>query len=263
MANVSLSSEELAEVNYAFGHPRGRYNAERAAQLSGLPRSTIYEWARERVLVPDYPLPRSKYWSYRDLVFLRMLGWLRSKGVARADAAAHVAQIRAELARPAPAALPGQLALARHLVIVRNEMTDVVRSSQRNIVDKVRTDGNVVLHGSELFDRLTGQGVLPTMDTLFSVFRILEPIDEPGIGNRRLWGPDLVHPSEHTYISPWVMGGEPCVEASRVPTSSLLALAENRGLDVADLVELYPRLSAAAIADGLDLERRLRGQVAA
>lgn len=225
---VELTDEEHAAIAYAFRHPRGRYSAERAAQLSGLPKSTVYDWQRKGVLVPDYPKPRSMYWSYRDLVFLRMLGWLRSQGIARPAASELIGRVRAELATPA------------------------------SDVDRIRTDGRVVLIGSDQYDKLTGQGVLPSIDSLLSVFQILEPIDEPGIGNRRLWGPDLVHPSELTYISPWIMGGEPCIIDSRVPTSSLLALQDERGLDTADIIELYPGLSAKAIDDGVTLERRLR-----
>jgi hypothetical protein len=34
----------------------------------------------------------------------------------------------------------------------------------------------------------------------------------------KLWGPDLVTPSSLTVISPWVLGGEPCVERTRIPS---------------------------------------------
>ena len=227
----TLTESERADIAYAFRHPRGKYTAERAAQLSGLPKSTVYDWARAEILVPDFPEPRSKFWSYRDLVFLRMLAWLRSEGIPRPEAAAAVAAVRVELAQPS---------------------TDI---------DTIRTDGRIVLIGADQYDRLTGQGVLPEVDLLLSVFQILEPNEELGV--RQLWGPDLVHPSEHTYISHWVMGGEPCIEGSRIPTSSLAALNEQRGLGIADIVELYPQLSTEAVADGLDLERRLSGHALA
>jgi DNA-binding transcriptional MerR regulator len=53
----------------------GAYTAERAAALSGVPRSPIYYWARQG-LVPS--LSRSPLlWSYTDLLALRTLYWLR------------------------------------------------------------------------------------------------------------------------------------------------------------------------------------------
>ena len=63
----SLTGSARDDLLDAFRSPRGRYTAERASQLSGIPKSTVYLWARSGVLVPDHPKPRSKYWSYRDL----------------------------------------------------------------------------------------------------------------------------------------------------------------------------------------------------
>jgi hypothetical protein len=54
----------------------GAYSAERAAALSGVPKSTIYYWARNGHLIPSVsksPL----LWSYTDLLALRTIYWLR------------------------------------------------------------------------------------------------------------------------------------------------------------------------------------------
>src|SRR5829696_8281996 len=65
-------------VLHALRHPRGRYAADRAAQLSGIPRSTLYDWQRADVYVPDFAGGSPMAWSYRDLVFVRVLAWLRN-----------------------------------------------------------------------------------------------------------------------------------------------------------------------------------------
>jgi hypothetical protein len=48
-----LTDAERRTISYALRHPRGRYTAERASQLSGIPRSTVYDWRREDVFEPD------------------------------------------------------------------------------------------------------------------------------------------------------------------------------------------------------------------
>ncbi len=55
----------------------GHYEAERAAALAGVPRSTLYYWARTDLIVPSISPHREKLWSYRDLLTLRLVRWLR------------------------------------------------------------------------------------------------------------------------------------------------------------------------------------------
>lgn len=56
---------------------RGVYTAERAAALSGVPKSTVHYWARRQILVPSVSAVRVKLWSYSDLMGLRTIYWLR------------------------------------------------------------------------------------------------------------------------------------------------------------------------------------------
>ncbi len=112
-----------------------------------------------------------------------------------------------------------------------------------------------MLVGGATADELSGQQVFDGLCELLDVFELVEPVE--GVSSHELWGPNLVHPSAHTRISPWVLGGEPCVESSRVASSSLHALHVERGLDVRKIGELYPQLGVDAIADAVDLETRL------
>lgn len=66
MTARALTKDQQQLVLFAFRHPRGRYSAERAGQLSGVPARTLYDWAEARVLITDYASAHPKAWSYRD-----------------------------------------------------------------------------------------------------------------------------------------------------------------------------------------------------
>lgn len=222
----ALSADDRALVLRALRHPRGRYVVERASQLSGVPARTLYDWSTAGVLVPDWMSGSPRSWSYRDVVYARLLAWLRSKGMDRGVAAGHVTEVRMAMAtaRVDPA--------------------------------EVRSDGSVLLLGREAVDRLSGQQVFDGVLDLLDVFELTEPIE--GLTSGELRGPSLVRPSAHTFISPWVLAGEPCVEGSRVASSTLHALSVERGLSVEAISELYPTLRPEAIEDAIVLEAGLR-----
>src|SRR4051794_15874591 len=55
----------------------GAYPADRAAALSGVPRSTVHYWARKGYLIPSVAPERPRLWSFSDLMGLRTIYWLR------------------------------------------------------------------------------------------------------------------------------------------------------------------------------------------
>lgn len=175
--------------------------------------------------MPDWFAAKPRGWSYRDVVYARLLVWLRSKHMGRAAASERVLYLR-----------------------------ELMGSA--DIDPTVHSDGSIFLIGSELSDRFTGQQAFDGLVEVLDVFELTEPIE--GVSHGELWGPSLVRPSEHTYISPWVLGGEPCVADSRVPSATLHALHVDRGLDAERIQDLYEFLPLDAIEDALDLEARLR-----
>jgi len=220
-----LSAEQRTLVWQALKFPRGRYTAERAGQLSAVPSRTLHDWATSGTLVPDWMAASPRGWSYRDIVYVRMLAWLRSKRMARTRASSRVRAVRALVARS-------------------------------RIDPDIRSDGSMFLIGGEKEDRFTGQQAFDGLNELLDVFHLTEPIE--GVSTSELWGPSLLHPSEHTYISPWVLHGEPCVAESRIPSAALYTLNVERGLGAAEISALYPSLSEAEVEDAIDLEKRLR-----
>ncbi len=228
MTQTPLSADRRGQVLRALRSPRGRYDSHRASQLSGIPRSTIYDWKRAKILVPDFFSARPIAWSYRDLVYLRLLAWLRHTGMERPLASRLVSTIRSE-----------------------------IQTGDR--IDSIRSDGRIILRDEETVTRYSGENIfeLDGLAKMMDEFDLLEPIEEE-FGDRPLWGPDLVNPSDYTFISPWVMAGEPCVNETRIPTSTLHALKEERGLLVENVIALYPGLKPEAVNDAWNLEQKLR-----
>jgi uncharacterized protein (DUF433 family)/DNA-binding transcriptional MerR regulator len=223
-----LTEDERTLLRDALRIPRGRYSAERAAQLSGVPRRTVYHWAQTGTLVPDYD-DSPKAWSYRDLVYLRLTAWLRTTRL------------------PLPTVVDRVSTWRTHFAL------------DHDVDPVVSTDGvgTGVGEGFDV-DSLSGQGVFDTMVNTVVTFDLLAPIEANGLGLTHLWGPNLVRPSKHTAISPWILRGEPCIRGSRLSTGAIYALRTQRRLEVADIVDLYPGVEARSVVDALELELRLR-----
>jgi uncharacterized protein (DUF433 family)/DNA-binding transcriptional MerR regulator len=244
-ASFKLDSLEAGEVLTALRVPRGRYVAERASQLSGIPKSTLYWWARRGVLVPDFANADPMNWSYRDLVLGRLMGWLRMLGMPLGASAERVALVRSRLP-----------ALAEKGAMV------------------VRGDGRSLLLQEQNQDELSGQFLFEGLVALLPIFDLFAPLGSVDLAlttaemdgppeefprkPKRAWGPNLVRPSQLTRISPWVMAGEPCIVDTRIPTASIWVLTQERALDMEAISRLYPGVEQTAISQALDLERRLR-----
>jgi len=224
----SLTDEERGEVHRWLRSPRGRYSVDRASQLSGVPRSTIYDWNKNLIVVPDFSRTNPMQWSYRDLVFLRLTAWLRGQGMPRLEVAERVVVLRSLL-----------------------DTTD-------DDVTVVHSDGNVFMVAPAELDRFTGAQVMSGMLKYVPEFDLAEAVKVEEIGAGRVWGPNLVHPSAHSSISPWVMAGDPCVTRTRIPTSTVYALHRERGLDAERIAALYKGLESDQVDDAIGLEERLR-----
>lgn len=214
----------------ALREPTGEYSTRRASQLAGIPMRTVSDWAAAGVIEPDYPSSRGRRWSYRDLVLIRLIGWLRSKSVSREVAAERVRTLRS----------------------VFDEGDDSF--------DVIRGDGTHLFYGDEGVDRWTGQRTLGDFAAaLLDRFEISVPGASAELGARRnLWGPDLVEPSPLTRILPWVQGGEPCVVSTRIPTASVAALVNDRQLPPGSVVGLYSGLTLEAVDEAVRFERSVR-----
>src|SRR5258706_9070692 len=211
----------------------GAYPGDRAAALSGVPKSTVHYWARLGYLVPSISSERPKLWSFADLMGLRTIYWLRQPK--RADGL--------EIPRTTMRAVKKALGALRALdigVFERGRVTVAVTRSGEVVVDAP----SVPLHTAD------GQLVCDDIIDLIRPFATDE-------GTR---GPDLHEPQPMLRIVPRKLAGSPHVVDTRIETCALFALVR-RGFDEARIGRLYPVLSAQAVAGAIDLERQLAGNL--
>ena len=207
----------------------GCYDARRTAALSGVPRSTVYNWARKGVVVPSISPEREKLWSYADLMALRIVSWLR-----------HPKRLEGDI-RPASAMRHVREALAQ-LDAQGLDLWDGRAGASPLYVDLT---GKIMIVTIDMAQDLSGQGVLSEWLDLLGPF---EGTDGSG--------PDLRRPREHLRIVPGKCAGEPHLEGSRLTTLTIAALA-SRGYTLDDVARLYPDEARASLGEAIDLERSL------
>jgi uncharacterized protein (DUF433 family) len=208
---------------------RGAYTAERAAALSGVPKSTVHHWARQDWLVPSVSATRVKLWSYTDLMGLRAMYWLRHP-------------------KPTP---EGAEIPPTPMSVVREALAELERidlglwEENRGFMVRVSRGGEVYVGPAEESVPLDRQLPLQNLD-------LLEPFEmEEGIR-----GPDLVAPRSRLRIIASKLAGAPHLLRTRLETEALAAIA-GRGLAKEKIFGLYPSFDREAIEQALDLEAQL------
>lgn len=198
----------------------GAYEAARAAALSGLPVSTVYDWGRKKILVPSISSTREKLWSYGDLLTLRLVRWLRldKPDAARATA---MSEVRAALER-----------------FGDSLWRDVGPGHDRPTI-AVTSDGTVI--HVERGETVSGQQTFMETLDLFAPFK---------------FGVDLREPGLHLRIVPGRCAGEPHLAGTRLTTRTVAALAA-RGYGLDAIAKLYPGEDVDALGQALSLENKL------
>ena len=208
----------------------GCYEAPRAAALSGVPVSTVYDWARKEVVVPTISPVRTKLWSYADLMALRIVYWLRhpKKTGSEEVAASPMNEVR------------------RALEELRQMNLDIWDESQSEHTPlKVDPSGRIhVQYGDSVVTTSRQQVMAGFLD-------LLGPFDGP-IAK----GPDLIRPRPLLRIIPGKVSGEPHLFDSRITTKTIAALHQRFG-EVDKVAALYPHQQERAVVEAIDLERSL------
>jgi uncharacterized protein (DUF433 family) len=216
--------------------PRGAYPADRAAALSGVPKSTVHYWARKRILVPSVSRERVKLWSYSDLLGLRTISWLRAT----------------------KAAPDGYVVPATAMQAVRRALGALAELDLELWTDERSPNVGVDRRGQIVIDP-GGQAVRPGGQQLLDAesLDVLRPFE---LGQTQR-GPDLVAPRPRLRIVPGKLAGAPHVHRTRIETEALAAL-RRRGLIASKIVRLYPVIESADVEQALDLERQLQPDLA-
>lgn len=214
---------------------RGAYPADRAAALSGVPKSTVHYWAREEILAPSISPTRIKLWSYSDLMGLRTIYWLRQRK--RSDSGADV---------PATS-MP---AVKRALADLRDLDLELWAEAGGPAV-MVDGAGRIVLGGQDAAETDRQRRIADTLD-LIAPFPTKEGAK----------GPDLIEPRPRLRIVPGKLGGSPHVHRTRVETRALAALVR-RGMEHGNVIQLYPAVDSSAIGEAIELEDQLARNLSA
>jgi uncharacterized protein (DUF433 family)/DNA-binding transcriptional MerR regulator len=207
----------------------GAYTAERAAALSGVPKRTIYHWAKNRYLVPSVsqgPL----LWSYTDLLSLRTIYWLRrpKKAFDRDIPATSMSKVR------------------RALEELKNLDLDLFEDGRPTVAVTLRGEIAVDVKALPLQRAEDGQYIERDLVDLLGPFEGLEGMQ----------GPDLAWPRPTVQIIPRKVSGAPHVAGTRLPTQSIFALSR-RGFDIERLAKVYPFIDRKALSDSISLEEQL------
>ena len=207
----------------------GCYDANRAAALSGVPKSTIYWWARQEIVVPSVSPVQEKLWSFGDLMTLRIVHWLR-----------HVKAGAEIKASPMPKVRQALAMLDEHNL----DLWDAAEGRSPILVDPrgrifVRLHDEVVdLHGAHGLPDLQAWG-------LTEAFTI----------DGQVTGPDLLVPRKNLRIIPGKVSGEPHVVDTRITSLALASLSRD-GFATGQIAGMYD-LPESHVADAVSLERQL------
>jgi uncharacterized protein (DUF433 family) len=206
----------------------GCYPAKRAAALSGVPVSTMYDWARKEIVTPSVSDQREMLWSYADLMALRIVAWLRSTKDGGQVRRTPMPQVRAAFSE-----------LSKSNI----DLWDDSRQPPGALF--VQRSGAIVVRTGDEAMSLNGQGMI--IDTL----DLLGPF---GLGDAI--GPDLRRPRPLLRIVPGKCSGEPHVQETRLTSLTLAALFD-RGYDLDGVAALYPEEPREALLQARDLEQNL------
>lgn len=215
---------------------RGVYTADRAAGLSGVPKSTVHYWARKEILIPSVSAERVKLWSYADLMGLRTIYWMRQPKRASDGR---------DVPRTAMSAVLRALSELRDLDL--NLWTE--NGAPRVAVDR---GGHVWLR--------TEPGAVQGLDGQQPLNAEWLDLIEPFSTWEGTRGPNLQAPKPHLRIVPGKLSGSPHIVSTRIETIAISALCD-RGLDHEKIHQLYPVVAPVAIAEAIDLERQLRANL--
>jgi uncharacterized protein (DUF433 family)/DNA-binding transcriptional MerR regulator len=210
----------------------GAYTADRAAALSGVPKSTLYYWARHGHLHPSVSM-NPRLWSYRDLLALRTIYWLRQpkRAFEREVRATSMAKVQRAL---------------RQIQALDLDLFD----DEQPIV-AVTSAGDIVLDQAALpLQLVEGQYLERELINIVGPFEGLEGTH----------GPSLTQPRANVRIAPGRISGAPHIAGTRLPTQSIYTLKQ-RGFTIDHLAQLYPFASREALDDSIDLEQQLEGNL--
>ncbi len=221
---MQKNAPESAGVKIEPG--RGVYDANRAAALAGVPRSTLHYWARKGFYTPSIsPEPRTRLWSWADLLALRAIDWFRKgKGDTAKVGMRKIREALDELVKEGAS---------------REELYRLIAVSSGG--ELFLTFGD-----KEIRARADRQGVLPDILPLVRPYQM---------------APDLLEPRPLLRIIPGKLHGEPHILNTRIQSATVNDLYAS-GYGLGAIREMYPDATLEALEEAIDFERSLLREAA-
>ncbi len=209
---------------------QGLYSTSQVSRLARIPISTLYDWKKRGILRPSLYLEEGgliahEGYSYADLTLARIIKALRDKHLDFDSASKALYHMYQRLGPPSRG-------WANERVYVFGNRIYVDRPDQWQVTDATKL----------------GQKV---MEVCFGdLFDELREIDEEAS--------IIVPPQFRKYVqvNPNIMGGEPVIRDTRVPTATIVALFDEYQ-DIHKLARLYRRIPEIKIEKALEYERYL------
>ena len=213
---------------------QGFYSTAQVSRLARIPVSTLYEWRRRGIIRPSLELVEGglvadEGYSYSDLTLVRIIKALRDKHLDFDSAATALRHMYERLGPPDRGWANERVYIVGNCIYVDGpdewKVTDATQLGQR-VMEMVFGD---------LFEELR------EMDEEASI---------------------IVPPQFRKYVQvkPEVMGGEPVIRDTRIPTATIVALLVNH--DIAELKKLYRRIPPEKIDKAIEYESYLDRQPA-
>lgn len=201
------------------------YTTELTAKLTGASLAQLARFRKDRLLAPELQDGRSVLYSFRDVVALRSLMWLRGDY--------SLQKIRRAI---------GNLDLARldieHLSeveFVKSGDSIFAQDGEHGFTDLVRAPGSREIESFKLGD-------------VFAPFKAYRGRDVP----------NLLRPARHLTVDPARMAGIPVIDGTRIPFDTIAQLVDGRTIHAEDVKHYYPAVSIEAARDAVEFADSLR-----
>lgn len=196
------------------------YTPQLAVKLSGATPHQLAKWRNTGLLVPEVSANRPPLYSFRDLIALRAMVFLRAKTSAQ--------RLRAAW---------GKL--------------DVVEVADHPSAYSFGTDGGAILVRTPkgtVLDLTAKPGHIVTEFTFEELFDEFENFRGRRVVN-------LERPAPGLTIHPRILGGFPVVEGTRVPYDTIAQLVDGVDVTPEDIPAMFPRVSVEAARDAVEFSR--------
>ena len=210
-------------MSKAMDEWQGFYSIAQVARLAKIPRRTLYEWRERKIIEPSLEVVDYGY-SYADLTIIKIMRLLRENQLDLTSVGQALRHLYDRLGAPSRGWADASVFIAgRRIYAEFPDEWETTAATQFG--QKVETS---------LFGDL---------------FTILRDQEEGAI----LIPQDYLRFVE---INPKVMGGDPVVRGTRVPTS-ILAMLRKKGRSVDEIAQLYSPLPKETIIKAIEYEEYL------